>query len=139
VENRLRFPCQVIAAVRQAVGDAMLVLYRIGADALVPGGLTADDAEPIAPMLVEAGVDILDVSGGLGGSGRDHFSEQGYFVLLAARVRRAAGVPAIGVGNVRDPDYADRIIRDGLVDLVAVGRAQLADPDWVAKARASLA
>ena len=138
VENRLRFPRQVIAAVKQALGDTMLVLYRFGADDLVPGGLTAEDAETIAPMLVEAGVDILDVSGGLGGSGRDQFDEQGYFVLLAARVRRAAGVPTIGVGNVRDPDYADRVIRDGLVDLIAVGRAHLADPNWAAKARQSL-
>jgi 2,4-dienoyl-CoA reductase-like NADH-dependent reductase (Old Yellow Enzyme family) len=139
VENRLRFPRQVIAAVKRAVGDEMLVLYRFGADDMTPGGLTADDAEVIAPMLADAGVDILDVSGGLGGSGRDRFSEQGYFVLLAARVRRAAGIPAIGVGNVREPEYADRVIRDGLVDLIAVGRAQIADPNWAAKARQALA
>jgi len=138
LENRLRFPCEVIRAVREAVGPAMLVLYRFGADDLTPGGITADDAERIAPVLAEAGVDILDVSGGLGGSGRDRFTEQGYFVLLAARVRRAAGIPTIGVGNVRDPEYADRVIREGLVDLIAVGRAQLADPDWAAKARRML-
>lgn len=135
LENRLRFPCEVIRAVREAVGQTTLVLYRFGADDLMPGGITADDAERIAPILAEAGVDILDVSGGLGGSGRDRFTEQGYFVLLAARVKRAAKIPTIGVGNVREPEYADRVIRDGLVDLIAVGRAQLADPDWVAKAR----
>jgi NADPH2 dehydrogenase len=138
VENRLRFPREVIAAVKHAVGGEMLVLYRFGADDLMPSGLTPDDTEKIAPMLVEAGVDVLDVSGGLGGSGRDRFTEQGYFVLLAARVKRAAGIPTIGVGNVRDPNYAERVIRDGLVDLIAVGRAQLADPNWASKARESL-
>lgn len=137
--NRLRFSCEVIAAVQERVGDDLLVLYRFGADDLMPGGLTADDAEAIAPMLAGAGVDILDVSGGLGGSGRDRFAGQGYFVLLAARVRRAGGVPVIGVGNVRDPHYADRVIRDELVDLIAVGRAQLAAPNWVALARRTLA
>ena len=138
VENRLRFPCEVIAAVKDAVGGEMLVLYRFGADDLTPGGLTPDDAETVVPMLVKAGVDVLDVSGGLGGSGRDRFAEQGYFVLLAARVKRAAGIPTIGVGNVRDPDYAERAIRDGRVDLIAVGRAQLADPNWASNARQSL-
>lgn len=123
---------------KERVGDDLLVLHRFGADDLVEGGLTADDAEGIAPLLAEAGVDVLDVSGGLGGSGRDRFTEQGYFVLLAARVRRASGLPVIGVGNVRDPQYADRVIRDGLVDFVAVGRAQLASPNWVALARRAL-
>lgn len=136
--NRLRFSCETIAAVKERVGDRLLVLYRFGADDLVPGGLTPEDAEAVVPLLAEAGVDILDVSGGLGGSGRDRFAEQGYFVLLAARMRRAAGVPVIGVGNVREPEYADRVVREGLVDLIAVGRAQLAEPDWVAAARRAL-
>jgi len=138
VENRLRFPQEVIAAVREAVGSEMLVLYRFGGDDLMPGGLTADDAETIAPMLVDSGLDILDVSGGLGGSGRDRFTEQGFFVPMAARVKRAVGVPTIGIGNVRDPGYAERVIRDGLVDLIAVGRAQVADRNWVSKARQAL-
>lgn len=138
VGNRLRFPREVIAAVKDAVGSEMIVLYRFGADDLMPGGLTPDDAETIAPVLVDAGLDVLDVSGGLGGSGRDRFTEQGFLVPLAARVRRAVSVPTIGVGNVRDPRYAERVIRDGWVDLIAVGRAQIADPNWVSKAHQDL-
>jgi NADPH2 dehydrogenase len=139
LENRVRLSYEVIRAVKEAVGDGFLVLYRLGADDFTPGGLTGEDALKIAPMLQEAGLDILDVSGGLAGSGRDMFKEQGYLVPLASRIKRMVQIPVIGIGNVRDPSYADEVIREGLVDLTAVGRAQLANHQWVADARKALA
>lgn len=137
LESRAAFPVEVIRAVREEIGDQVALLYRFGADDMVPGGITPEMAERIAPILAAAGVDILDVSGGLGGSGRDSLTEQGYFVPLAGRIRRAAGVPVIGVGNVRDPEYADRAVRETL-DLVAIGRVQLSNPRWAAEARVKL-
>ena len=56
----------------------------------------------------------------------------------AAAVRAVVDVPVIVAGGITDPLYADRIIREGLVDLVAIGRAMLANPDWAAEARALL-
>ncbi len=136
--GRLRFPCEAIAAVRAAVGSDYPVLYRYGANDMVDGGLTQDDACRLAPALLRAGVDVLDVSGGLGGAGSDRFAEQGYFVPLASAIGKAASAMVVGIGNIREPAYADRVIREGLVDLVAVGRAQLDDAEWAAKARVAL-
>jgi 2,4-dienoyl-CoA reductase-like NADH-dependent reductase (Old Yellow Enzyme family) len=57
---------------------------------------------------------------------------------MAAEIRAAAGVPVIVAGGITQPDYADRVIRDGTVDLVAVGRAMLENPEWAIDARKAL-
>jgi NADPH2 dehydrogenase len=134
LDQRLALAREVIAAVRGAVGRDFPLFYRLGADDLTPGGLTPQDGMQAARLLAGVGIDVLDVSGGQGGSGRDRFTEQGFFVPLAEAVRQASGIPVIGVGNIREPEYADRIVREGRIDLVAVGRALLADPLWAEKA-----
>jgi 2,4-dienoyl-CoA reductase-like NADH-dependent reductase (Old Yellow Enzyme family) len=59
---------------------------------------------------------------------------QGYFVPQAHQIREVVNVPVVGVGGIEDPAYADRLVREGIVDLVAVGRALLKDPEWAIKA-----
>lgn len=135
-ECRLRLPLEVIAEVRRAVDFPLL--YRLGADDMVPGGLTPEDARRIASRLEAAGVDVIDVSGGLAGSGRDRFAEQGFFIPLAQHIKEVVHIPVIGIGNIRDPEFADAVIREGKVDLVAIGRAMLADPEWSLKAAQQL-
>lgn len=137
VEGRLRFPLEVVAEVRRRLGRHFPLAYRLGAADLMPGGLTLEEGTIAAGALATAGVDLLDISGGLSGDGRG-MTGQGYFVYLAEAVKRAVGVPVVGVGNVTEPAYADRIVREGRVDLVAVGRAMLADPDWAAEAARQL-
>ena len=73
---------------------------------------------------------MIDVSGGLVGSGPEGSTSQGYFLPIAEMIRQAVEVPVIGVGGIKDPEFADEAIRQKRVDLVAVGRAILADPDW---------
>lgn len=136
-EKRLRFPLEVVEAVRLEVGPDFPVFYRLGADDLMPGGLTAEDAKFAAPRLVEAGVDLLDVSGGLGGS-RPEGAKPGYFVPLAVAVKSVVQAPVLVTGGIREPAFADQIIRDGKADLVGIGRALLADPEWARKAIAAL-
>jgi len=137
LENRARFPLEVVRAVRRAVGPDFPVLYRLGAADNVPGGLTLEESQVVAPWLVEAGVDVLDVSGGLGGS-RPPGAPPGYFVPLAEGIKRVVEVPVVVTGGITDPFFADGIVRAGKADLVGIGRALLADPDWARKAIASL-
>ena len=87
----------------------------------------------MAARLVDAGVDLLDISGGLLGDGQE-ITRQGYFVYLAEAIKKVVSVPVVGVGNITEPEYADRIVREGRVDLVAVGRAMLANRNWVVDA-----
>jgi len=134
LEGRMRFPLMVVEEVKRIAGGKLL-LYRLGADDMMEGGFTVSEAEILASKLADLGVDVIDVSGGLCGSRPPELqSRQGYFIPLAERVRRRVGVPVIGVGGVRDPYFADKVVREGRVDLVAVGRAQLEDPDWSCKA-----
>lgn len=129
-EGRLRFPLEVIGEVKRRLAGKALLFYRFGADDMVDGGLTREDARLIAPRLERAGVNVIDVSGGLVGDGQDRFKEQGYFVPLAQCIKEMVTVPVIGVGNITEPEYADGIVREGKVDLVAFGRTLLSNPDF---------
>jgi 2,4-dienoyl-CoA reductase-like NADH-dependent reductase (Old Yellow Enzyme family) len=135
-ENRCRFPLEVVSKVRQAIGQDFILFYRLGADDLIPGGLTIRKSARFASLLAAAGVDCIDVSGGLCGSRPEHLqSIQGYFVPLAEAIKREVDIPVIVAGGITEPEFADKFIRARKVDLVAIGRAQLKDPDWAARAR----
>jgi NADPH2 dehydrogenase len=138
LNGRLTFAREVIDAVRNAVGESFPLFYRLGADDFTPGGLTPEDGQQASVYLTEAGIDCIDVSGGLIGTGRDRFTDQGFFVPLAEGIKRAANIPVIGVGNIRDADYADFVVREGRIDLVAIGRALLKNPDWAEQAAQQL-
>lgn len=134
LENRMRFPLEVVDAVKRKVGDKLL-LYRMGADDLHPGGNTIEDAKVLAKKLEEKGVDIIDVSGGICGSIPLQLEGvEGYFIPQAHEIKRVVNVPVIGVGGIKSLEYANKILEEGYVDLVAVGRELLKDPEWAKRA-----
>ncbi len=137
-QGRLLLPLRVIHAVREAVGPELIVMYRLGADDGLPGGITPEDALEIAPHLVEAGVDVIDVSGGLRGYQPFEWKGEGFFVDISSRVKAVCGAPVIVTGGVKSPATADYIIGKSEADLVGIGRALLKDPDWTVKARLEL-
>lgn len=135
-DHRLRFPLEVLCRVRAAVSERTLVYARLGVADGEDGGLTLADGVRIATRLVEAGLPLLHVSNGIGvptglAPTNSPFSDR---MHLAAAVRREVNVPIIGVGGIRRPEEAERALADGLADLVAVGKATLADPAWATKA-----
>jgi len=138
LENRMRLPLEIVAELRRQVGGDYPILYRLGASDMIEGGLTLQEGQRIASALVEAGVDVVDVSGGHGGSVHPTITGQGFLVPMAEEIKRVVTVPVIGVGGITEPEFADRVIREGRVDLIAVGRAILRDPGWGAKAVAAL-
>ncbi len=139
VKRRLAFPLAVIRAVKKRIG-AMPLIYRFSADEMVEGGLGIDDAVLIAPRLAQAGVDALHVSTGvaerLDANVEPIHIPEGWRLPLARRIRQAVAIPVIGVGVIRSPSIAIAAIERGDIDLVALGRALIADPQWPAKARA---
>ena len=115
--------------------DGKLLLYRLGSDDLAPGGTHIEDSVIFAKKLEKAGVDIIDVSGGMCGSEPKQLKHvKGYFVPQASEIKKAVNVPVIGVGGIREPEFADQLVREGKVDLVAVGRAFWRDNRWAEKA-----
>ena len=138
VTGRSRLHVEVLQAVRAAVGPGTAVFLRLGACDDMPGGLPLDETCAVAPRLVEAGAQMLDVSGGLQGSRPPGRADQGYFADWAAAIKRVVDVPVMTTGGIQEPAFADRIVRDGIADLVGIGRAMLADPGWAARAIAEL-
>jgi 2,4-dienoyl-CoA reductase-like NADH-dependent reductase (Old Yellow Enzyme family)/thioredoxin reductase len=138
-ERRLRFPLEVVAAVRAAIGDAVPLLYRLSADEHVEGGLTLADACRVAPRLEAAGVDLLDVSAGTYESAvwivQPMEMAAGCLAPLARAIRRTVGIPVSVAGRITDAATAERLLADGDADFVSLGRALHADPEMPRKSR----
>ncbi len=137
LERRLRFPLEVVTEVRRRLRNSCLIVYRFPVDDLMPGGLTPEQSLSITPKMERAGVDVIDVSGGLSGAG-EGLKGQGYFVPAAQSIKGVVGVPVIGIGNITEPRFADKVIREGRVDMVALARALVADAQWPIKAAKEL-
>ena len=132
VENRLRFPIQVVRAVREAIGDEIPLFYRLGADDRLQGGNSIEDSVKAAPLLVEAGVDCLDLSGGICGYLKS--GPEGFFMYMAEAMKKAIDIPVMATGGICNPLTAQSFISKIKTDLIGIGRASLADPDWARKA-----
>ena len=122
---------EIVRRLREVLPARMLISVRFPAQDRLEGGLTPDDGVRLARSLHLVGVDVFNVSSGLGGwrRGREQRGE-GYLVGDAAKLRAAAGVPVIGVGGIESSRYADAVLARGDVDMVAVGRAVLENPAW---------
>lgn len=137
--NRARFPIEVLESVKKAVGDTVQITCKITGSDYIDGGLTGEDAQFFAKHLEEAGAAGLIVSGGMKNE-TDHMVTppmsvpRGFRVELAQKIKNAVSIPVATVGRVNDPILAAEIIHYGKVDMVAVGRAFLADPEWPQKA-----
>lgn len=138
-ENRMRFAVDVLRAIRAAVGPGLAVGCRFSADERLPGGLTVDDTTEYARALEQAGADYLSVSAGVYASFLDIIPPMdyapGWLLPTAAAIKRAVTVPVIGASRIVDPEMAERAIAAGEVDLVALGRALLTDPELPRKAQ----
>jgi NADPH2 dehydrogenase len=130
LENRLRFPVEVAAAVREVWPAERPLGVRINGSDWVEGGWTPDDAVAYAAALKSAGADIIDVSSGGVDPRQQVSSEPGYQVPFAAKIRQEAGIPTIAVGLITDPRQAEAIVADGKADMVALARGMLFNPRW---------
>ncbi len=129
-QNRIRLPLEVVREVRKRVGTRLL-LYRLGSVDLSMMGTQIEDSQKFGKSLIQAGVDILDISGGMCGSSPPALAGiEGYFIPQAHAIKNVVDVPVIGVGGVNTPQYADQVIRKNKVDFIAVGRSLRNDPDW---------
>jgi len=132
--NRLRLPTEVTEAVREAVGDEVAVMYRFSMwklddfEHVFPGGV--DELATIVTTLRDAGVDLFHVST------HDALAPAlGTEQTLASLTREIADLPVIAVGKLHRPGRAAQLIDAGDADLVAIGKGQIANPDWAEKVR----
>ncbi len=129
LENRLRFPLEVFAAVRAVWPAQRPMSVRFSATDWAPGGTETEDAVGIARALSAAGCDVVDVSTGQTVAGaRPAFYGRMFQAPFADAVRNEVHVPAITVGNISTADQANTLLAAGRADLVAIGRGHLRDP-----------
>ena len=134
VYNRFRLHLRIIEAVRGAVGDAFPILLRLGAADFMEGGLTIEDSQVAASEFEKAGVDILDISGGLCGFTIPDSSDQGYFAPLTEAIKKVVSIPVILTGGITEAKVAEQFLANGKADLIGVGRAIFKDSNWARKA-----
>jgi 2,4-dienoyl-CoA reductase (NADPH2) len=140
-QRRMRFPLEVLSAVRAEVGMDFPVGYRFLADEYVPGGLTLSDTVPFAQELARAGVTYLSVMTGcydafqLPRYMQDDMTEA-FMAPYAHAVKQAVpDVPVVAAGRIQSPETAESILRTEMADLVGLARVLFADPLWPRKAR----
>lgn len=139
--GRMRFPLEIIRAMRDRAGKDFPITMRLSAEEQVAGGREIRETEYIASLFAEAGVDAFHVSSGV-------YPDQSWRVIpptgtpfglnvkSAAEIKKAVPVPVMVVGRIVDPGMADDIVRRGDADMVVLGRSLIADPAWPAKAAA---
>ena len=135
LENRLRFPLEVFAAIRAVWPKPLLV--RLSTQDWMPGGNTPDDGVAMALAFKAAGADGIDVSSGQTHPHAKPVYGRMYQTPLADRVRNEVGIATIAVGNITEADQVNTIIAAGRADLCALGRPHLADPYWTLRAAAA--
>jgi mycofactocin system FadH/OYE family oxidoreductase 2 len=140
-ENRLRFAREVIAAVRSRVGSDWVVGVRISLSDFIPGALDIGDAVRVARELEADGqIDYVNVTAA-GYHNIFHAIQpsdepDGYLVELTAQVKaEVSELPVFTVGGIKDPELAEAILVAGKADMVAMTRAQIADPEFANKVR----
>ena len=138
LENRLRYPLEVFAAVRAVWPAALPMSVRISATDWHPEGITADDSVQIATAFKSAGADLIDVSTGQTSPDAKPVFGRMFQTPYADRIRNEARIATMAVGNIYEPDHVNGIIAAGRADLCAIGRAHLADPNWTLHAAAQL-
>lgn len=143
LENRMRFSLECIQAIRANIPEDMPLFMRIVAqDDYLEGGLTIEDIIEFCKKAKEAGVDVLDVSRGNVISAANKYEvppvdiPQGFNIENAARIRQETGMITMGVGRINTPALAEKYLSEDKVDMVVMGRAQLADPEFMNKAKA---
>ncbi|HXZ38327.1 MAG TPA: FAD-dependent oxidoreductase [Thermodesulfobacteriota bacterium] len=138
LEGRLRLPLEVIQHIRSKVGPGFPILVRISGDEFLPGGQSLEESKQIASLLVEGGVDAIQVSAGTG----NNFwvvvpptgSPEAPNAFLAEQIKKEVNVPIICVGRIHHPWAAENLLKSGKADMVAMGRALVADPELPNKA-----
>jgi 2,4-dienoyl-CoA reductase-like NADH-dependent reductase (Old Yellow Enzyme family) len=141
-ENRARMAVEIVRRVKETNGRDFPLIVKLNSADFLATGLQVEDAIDVARRLEAAGVDGIEVSGGMAESGRGSVwtglraeEDEGYFVASAARIKAAVGVPVFGLGGNRTFAVMERFVAEGKVDLISMSRPFIREPFLVKKFR----
>lgn len=141
-ENRNRFLLEIIEKCRKALGPRFPVMVRFSANEFVEGGRELEEAVALAKVLADSGVAAIDISASQPSAYLMTTppyclpQAKGLLVPYSEAIKQVVDIPVFTAIGIREPEYAEQIIAEGKADLIALGRPQLADPDYAAKVQA---
>jgi len=136
LENRARFPLEVVRSVRSAVGRNYPVLIKMNSEDFLEGGLTLNDSLEFGHMLEQTGIDAIELSGGTDVSGRlvparvgvKAKEQEAYFRKAGKMFKKELGIPILLVGGIRSFDLAERLVLEGYADYISMSRPFIREP-----------
>jgi 2,4-dienoyl-CoA reductase (NADPH2) len=143
-ENRMRLPVEIVSRVREAVGRDFIIIYRLSMLDLIPDGSSWPEAVTLAKAITAAGATIINTGIGWHEARVPTIATsvpRGAFAWVTKKMRdelRAAGVtiPLVTSNRINTPEVGEQVLAEGCADMVSLARPLLADPDFVAKAKA---
>ena len=136
--SRAKFALEVVECIRKVVGKKYPILYRMGGDDFVEDGTTLDDNKVLAPWLVEAGVDCINVTGGWHETRVPQLTmniPRGHYAYLAECIADVVDVPVIACNRINSPTIAEKILTRGKAELIGLCRGFIADSQFPEKVR----
>jgi 2,4-dienoyl-CoA reductase-like NADH-dependent reductase (Old Yellow Enzyme family) len=139
--NRMRILIEIIEDMRYKIGEIPIIVRFPVSDnppqfTFYPDGLKLEEGLKIAQEISLKGVDMIDISGGYSGSRPKELKEiEGYYVQYSEALKKIVNVPINVTGGIRTPEFANYIIKSGKADTVGIGRALLADNEWISRAK----
>ena len=140
IENRVRFPLEIVKGVRKAVGLDYPVIIKLNCEDFLPRGFTVDEMLHVARKFEEAGIDAIEMSGGTFLSGNKSPSRPGkldpgeleaYYEDAAKRYKKKVTAPLMLVGGIRTFEAAERLVAEGTTDYIALCRPLIREPDLI--------
>jgi 2,4-dienoyl-CoA reductase-like NADH-dependent reductase (Old Yellow Enzyme family) len=134
--RRARFIVDIVRRARELVGENYPIMIKINCDEFVPGGLTMDESAHVARLIESASIDCIEITAGIGET-RNQISRKGitkvekeaYFYPYAEALRKAVSIPLILVGGMRSPNVIEKILSDGIADMVSLCRPFIREPE----------
>lgn len=134
--GRIKLHLEIIQAIRETVGKDYPLALRLGACDYMTGGSTIEDSIPAAKKFENAGIDLIDISGGFCGYRNPTSRKPGFFDELSEPIKANISIPVILTGGITTPETAEILLEQNKADLIGVGRAILKDNQWARKAMA---
>lgn len=141
-ENRIRFPLEIVRRTRAKVGANFILIFRLSMLDLVEGGSTLKEVVQLAQALEAAGVTILNTGIGWHEARIPTIATKvprAAFAWVTAQLKGKVRIPLIATNRINTPEVAEKILTDGMADMVSMARPFLADPEFVNKAAAGRA
>ena len=130
IEGRIHLPLQIIQAIKEKVDPDFIIALRLGACDYQEGGTTIQDSIQVAIAFEKAGIDLLDISGGMCGYMNPTNKDQGYFKEITSAIKEHIQIPVILTGGILDLEHADELLKTNQADLIGIGRAFFKNSNW---------